>query len=194
MKVVDTKLAGVKIIEPRVFKDHRGFFMESFNQRKFSEFGLNYDFVQDNHSLSEDKHVIRGLHYQLNPMAQTKLVRVITGAIYDVVVDIRRNSSTFGKWVGVTLSADNYQMLLVPQGFAHGFCTLIENTHVQYKVDAYYSAEDDRGIRWNDPDLAIAWPTLNPILSKKDTEQPLLKDAEINFQYKAKEDICHEVL
>jgi len=194
MKVVDTKLAGVKIIEPRVFKDHRGFFMESFNQRKFSEFGLNYDFVQDNHSLSKDKHVIRGLHYQLNPMAQTKLVRVITGAIYDVVVDIRRNSSTFGKWVGVTLSADNYQMLLVPQGFAHGFCTLIENTHVQYKVDAYYSAEDDRGIRWNDPDLAIAWPTLNPILSKKDTEQPFLKDAEINFQYKAKEGICHEVL
>src|SRR5699024_11787462 len=134
-----TKLAGVKIIEPRVFKDHRGFFMESYNRQTFSEFGLAYDFVQDNHSLSEEKHVIRGLHYQLNPMAQTKLVRVITGAIYDVVVDIRHDSSTLGEWVGVTLSADNYQMLLVPKGFAHGFCTLTENTHVQYKEDALYS-------------------------------------------------------
>lgn len=187
MKVIETKLTGVKVIEPRVFKDFRGFFMESFNQQMFSEYGLDYNFVQDNHSLSEEKHVIRGLHYQLNPAAQTKLVRVVTGAIYDVVVDIRRNSCTFGEWVGVTLSAENHQMLLVPKGFAHGFCTLTENTHVQYKVDAYYSAEDDRGIRWNDPDLSIAWPTLDPFLSEKDAKQPLLKDAEINFQYKAKE-------
>src|SRR5690625_4826115 len=144
MKVTDTKLAGVKIIEPRVFKDHRGFFMESYNQQTFSEFGLTYDFVQDNHSLSKEKHVIRGLHYQLNPMAQTKLVRVVTGAIYDVAVDIRRDSSTFGEWVGVTLSADNHQMLLVPQGFAHGFCTFTENTHVQYIVDEYYLSYDDK--------------------------------------------------
>src|SRR5699024_3645800 len=169
------------------------FFMESYNRQTFSEFGLAYDFVQDNHSLSEEKHVIRGLHYQLNPMAQTKLVRVITGAIYDVVVDIRRDSSTFGEWVGVTLSADNYQMLLVPKGFAHGFCTLTENTHVQYKVDALYSAQDDKGIRWNDPDLTISWPTLAPILSEKDAKQPLLKDAEINFQYKAEEVVTNEV-
>lgn len=194
MKVIDTKLAGVKIIEPRVFKDDRGFFMESFNQQKFTELGLKYDFLQDNHSLSEDKHVIRGLHYQQSPMAQTKLVRVITGAIYDVAVDIRRGSPTFGEWVGVTLSADNHRMILVPQGFAHGFCTLSKNTHVQYKVDAYYSAEKDKGILWNDPNLAIAWPTLDPILSEKDTKQPLLKDAEINFQYGVREGVTHEVV
>lgn len=194
MKVIDTKLAEVKIIEPKIYKDNRGFFTESFNQQKFAEYGLDYNFVQDNHSLSEDKHVIRGLHYQLNPKAQAKLVRVITGAIYDVAVDIRRGSTTFGEWVGVTLSAENHQMLLVPQGFAHGFCTLTENTHVQYKVDAYYSAENERGILWNDPDLAIAWSTLDPILSEKDAQQPLLRDAEINFNYKAKECRIYEIL
>jgi dTDP-4-dehydrorhamnose 3,5-epimerase len=194
MKVIDTKLTGLKIIEPKVFKDHRGFFMESFNRKSFEKFGLNVDYIQDNHSLSEDKHVIRGLHYQLNPMAQTKLVRVITGAIYDVAVDIRRGSPTFGQWVGVTLSADNHRMLLVPQGFAHGFCTLTENTHVQYKVDAYYSAADDKGILWNDPSLAIDWPTSDPILSEKDIKQPLLKDAEVNFQYECKEGASDEIL
>src|SRR5699024_8687253 len=133
---------------PKVFKDHRGFFMESFNEQQFREAGLTYEFIQDNHSLSIEKDVIRGLHYQLNPHAQTKLVRVITGAIYDVVVDIRKDSPTYGNWIAVTLSADNHRMLLVPKGFAHGFCTLSPNTHVQYKVDAYYSAENDRGIRW----------------------------------------------
>lgn len=194
MKLIDTKLDGVKIIEPKVFKDNRGFFMESFNLKKFAELGLEFDFIQDNHSLSVDKDVIRGLHYQLNPMAQTKLVRVITGAIYDVAVDIRKDSPTFGKWVGVTLSEDNHRMLVVPKGFAHGFCTLKENTHVQYKVDDYYSAENDKGILWNDPMLAIDWPTSNPILSEKDAKQPLLNDAEINFQYQAKEGVDHGVL
>lgn len=194
MKLIDTKLDGVKIIEPKVFKDNRGFFMESFNFKKFAELGLEFDFIQDNHSLSVDKDVIRGLHYQLNPMAQTKLVRVITGAIYDVAVDIRKDSPTFGKWVGVTLSEDNHRMLVVPKGFAHGFCTLKENTHVQYKVDDYYSAENDKGILWNDPMLAIDWPTSNPILSEKDAKQPLLNDAEINFQYQAKEGVDHGVL
>lgn len=194
MKLIDTKLDGVKIIEPKVFKDNRGFFMESFNFKKFEELGLEFDFIQDNHSLSVDKDVIRGLHYQRNPKAQTKLVRVITGAIYDVAVDIRKDSPTFGQWVGVTLSEDNHRMLVVPKGFAHGFCTLKENTHVQYKVDDYYSAENDKGILWNDPMLAIDWPTSNPILSKKDARQPLLNDAEINFQYQAKEGVDHGVL
>lgn len=194
MKLIDTKLDGVKIIEPKVFKDNRGFFMESFNFKKFAELGLEFDFIQDNHSLSVDKDVIRGLHYQLNPMAQTKLVRVITGAIYDVAVDIRKDSPTFGKWVGVTLSEDNHRMLVVPKGFAHGFCTLKENTHVQYKVDDYYSAENDKGILWNDPALAIEWPTSTPTLSEKDAKQPLLNDAEINFQYQAKEGVDHGVL
>lgn len=188
MRIIDTNLDDVKVIEPEVFKDHRGFFMESFNQKKLAELGVEYDFIQDNHSLSEEKDVIRGLHYQLNPQAQTKLVRVITGAIYDVVVDIRKGSPTFGQWVGVTLSEDNHQMLLVPKGFAHGFCTLSPNTHIHYKVDAYYSAENDRGIRWNDPTFAIDWPTSEPILSEKDANQPLFHDAEINFQYKVKID------
>ncbi|SDQ10015.1 dTDP-4-dehydrorhamnose 3,5-epimerase [Virgibacillus salinus] len=194
MKLIDTKLDGVKIIEPKVFKDNRGFFMESFNFKKFAELGLKFDFIQDNHSLSVDKDVIRGLHYQLNPNAQTKLVRVITGAIYDVAVDIRKGSPTYGQWVGVTLSEDNHRMLVVPKGFAHGFCTLQENTHVQYKVDDYYSAENDKGILWNDPALAIDWPTSNPILSEKDAKQPLLNDAEINFLYQTKEGVDHGVL
>lgn len=186
MKVIDTKLDGVKIIEPKVFKDNRGFFTESYNLKKFQAYDLAYDFVQDNHSLSIDKHVIRGLHYQLNPKAQTKLVRVITGAIYDVVVDIQKDSPTFGEWIGITLSAENYRMLLVPKGFAHGFCTLAENTHVGYKVDEFYSQKHDKGILWNDPTLAIKWPTSEPILSDKDAKQPLLIDAEINFQYQVK--------
>jgi dTDP-4-dehydrorhamnose 3,5-epimerase len=181
MKLIPTKFSDVHIVEPDVFGDNRGFFMESYNNRKFRELGISYDFVQDNHSLSVETGVLRGLHYQLNPKAQTKLVRVIAGAIYDVVVDIRRNSPTFGQWVGVELSAENKRQLLVPRGFAHGFCTLVPNTEVLYKVDEYYSPENDRGILWNDPELAIDWPVAEPILSDKDTKHPLLKDAEINF-------------
>ncbi|OZU89271.1 dTDP-4-dehydrorhamnose 3,5-epimerase [Virgibacillus indicus] len=194
MQLIDTKLEDVKIIEPKVFKDHRGFFMESFNLQKFEELGMKFNFIQDNHSLSIDKNVIRGLHYQKDPKAQTKLIRVITGAIYDVAVDIRKGSPTFGRWVGITLSAENHRMLLVPKGFAHGFCTLTKNTHVQYKVDEYYSAENDKGIRWNDPSLSIDWPASNPILSEKDANQPYLKDAEINFRFQEKVEIGHEVL
>ncbi|MFS0861486.1 dTDP-4-dehydrorhamnose 3,5-epimerase [Fredinandcohnia sp. 179-A 10B2 NHS] len=194
MNIIDSKLDGVKIIEPNVFKDNRGFFMESFNFKRFKELGLEFNFIQDNHSLSVDKDVIRGLHYQLNPKGQTKLVRVITGAIYDVAVDIREGSPTYGQWVGVTLSEENHRMLLVPKGFAHGFCTLTENTHVQYKVDEYYSPEHDKGILWNDPSLGIDWPTENPILSDKDAKQPLLNDAEVNFYYKDKVGTGHEIL
>ena len=194
MKVMDTKLEGVKVMEPKVYKDNRGFFVESFNQQQFAELGLGFDFIQDNHSLSVDKDVIRGLHYQLNPKAQTKLIRVITGAIYDVAVDIRSASPTFGQWVGVMLSEDNHRMLLVPKGFAHGFCTLTGNTHVQYKVDAYYSPEHDKGLRWDDPKLAIDWPTSNPILSEKDAKQPFLNEDEINFQYEDKVAEGYEVL
>ena len=181
MRIIETKLQGVYLIEPDVFEDHRGFFMESYNERKFDELGIDYKFVQDNHSLSVEAGVIRGLHYQLNPKAQTKLVRVIAGAIYDVVVDIRKHSPTFGQWVGVILSAFNKRQLLVPRGFAHGFCTLVPNTEVLYKVDEFYSPEHDRGILWNDPELGIDWPTANPILSEKDKNHPLLRDAEINF-------------
>lgn len=183
MKITTTKLQGALLIDPAVFGDNRGFFMESYNARSFSENGISMAFVQDNHSLSAEAGVLRGLHYQLNPQAQTKIVRVIAGAIYDVIVDIRRGSPTFGQWQGFILSANNKRQLLVPKGFAHGFCTLNPNTEVIYKVDALYSPEHDRGIAWNDSELAIDWPTNNPILSDKDTRHPSLKDAEMNFAY-----------
>ncbi|EHB54613.1 dTDP-4-dehydrorhamnose 3,5-epimerase [Paenibacillus lactis] len=182
MRVTPLKLNGVIVLEPKSFGDHRGFFMESFNERLFKEHGIHFNFIQDNQSLSSEPGVLRGLHYQLNPKAQTKLIRVLTGAIYDVVVDIRRSSPTFGQWVGVILSEYNKRQLLVPKGFAHGFCTLVPNTQVLYKVDEYYSPEHDRGILWNDPALGIDWPTSNPILSDKDQYHPVLKDAEMNFE------------
>lgn len=181
MNKAPTKLKDVFILEPKVHNDNRGFFMESYNERKLRELGIHQNFIQDNHSLSTEAGVLRGLHYQLNPKAQTKLVRVTVGAVYDVVVDIRRGSPTFGQWIGVILSAHNHRQLLVPKGFAHGFCTLVPNTEVQYKVDEYYSPECDRGILWNDPELAIDWPVTNPVLSEKDKGHPFLKDADINF-------------
>ncbi|CAM3694151.1 dTDP-4-dehydrorhamnose 3,5-epimerase [Cohnella lubricantis] len=181
MKVINTRLAGVKLIEPAVFGDNRGFFMESYNAQTFASHGITCEFVQDNHSLSAEAGVLRGLHYQLNPKAQTKLVRVIVGAIYDVVVDIRSGSPTFGQWEGFILSSENKRQLLVPRGFAHGFCTLVPNTEVMYKVDELYSPEHDRGIAWNDPALGIDWPTSKPILSEKDGQHPLLADADYNF-------------
>lgn len=182
MKIIKTKLEDVIIIEPAVFGDHRGYFMESYNKNVFSEQGIEYDFVQDNQSLSVETGVIRGLHYQLAPKAQTKLVRALTGAIYDVAVDIRKGSPTYGQWVGAILSEDNKRHLLVPKGFAHGFCTLVPNTIVAYKVDEYYSPEHDRGILWNDPAIGVDWPTSKAVLSEKDQKHPLLKDAENNFK------------
>lgn len=181
MNKFPTKLEGVYILQPVPHEDNRGFFMESYNSQKLAELGIHHQFVQDNHSLSLDAGVLRGLHYQLNPKAQTKLVRVVAGVIYDVVVDIRKSSLTFGQWVGVILSSTNKRQLLVPRGFAHGFCTLAPNTEVLYKVDEYYSAEQDRGILWSDPALQIDWPVFTPILSDKDRQHPLLADAEINF-------------
>ncbi|MBP1308132.1 dTDP-4-dehydrorhamnose 3,5-epimerase [Paenibacillus sp. 1182] len=181
MKVIPLKLTGASIMEPTVHGDQRGFFMESYNQQVMQNEGINHTFVQDNQSLSADAGVIRGLHYQLNPKAQTKLIRVLTGAIYDVILDIRKSSPTFGQWMSVILSEHNRRQLLVPKGFAHGFCTLVPNTQVLYKVDEYYSPLHDRGIRWNDPALSIDWPTSKAILSEKDKQQPVLTDAEINF-------------
>ncbi|KZS45749.1 dTDP-4-dehydrorhamnose 3,5-epimerase [Paenibacillus glucanolyticus] len=181
MIVTLLSLNGASIIEPTVHGDSRGFFMESYNDSLFKQHGIAYNFIQDNQSLSAEAGVLRGLHYQLNPKAQTKLIRVLTGAIYDVILDIRKSSPTFGQWVGVILSEHNHRQLLVPKGFAHGFCTLVPNTQVLYKVDEYYSPENDRGILWSDPALGIDWPTSNPILSDKDQQHPLLKDAEMNF-------------
>lgn len=155
--------------------------MESYNQKQFDQLGIHINFVQDNHSYSAEAGTLRGLHYQLEPMAQSKLIRVLSGAIYDVFVDIRKDSPTYGQWKGVILSADNKRQLLIPKGFAHGFCTLVPDTHILYKVDQYYSPNHDRGILWNDPALGIDWPVSDPILSDKDRQHPVLADAENNF-------------
>ncbi|WP_047986104.1 dTDP-4-dehydrorhamnose 3,5-epimerase [Ornithinibacillus californiensis] len=181
MKIIHTKLQGVYILEPLVYEDHRGFFMESYNKQSLEKSGLEYNFVQDNHSLSTEASVIRGLHYQLNPKAQSKLVRVGSGVIWDVVVDIRPESNTFAQWFGIILSEKNKRQVIVPKGFAHGFCTLVPDTSVLYKVDEYYDPDLERGILWNDPQLNIDWPVSNPILSEKDSNLPLLKHAENNF-------------
>ena len=185
---VKTSIPGVILVKPRVFGDERGFFMETYKKSDFEKAGIDTDFVQDNHSKSV-KGVLRGLHYQLEPEAQGKLVRCIRGKIFDVAVDIRRGSPTFGKWIGVELSEENKLMLWIPKGFAHGFLTLSEEAEIVYKVSgAEYSPEHDRGIRWNDPDIGIKWPLEGePILSEKDRIAPLLKDAEVNFVYEERE-------
>lgn len=179
MKAVATEIPGVLIIEPQVFGDARGFFLESFNARKFAELtGVNAEFVQDNHSHSQ-KGVLRGLHYQIEN-AQGKLVRVIAGEVFDVAVDVRRSSPHFGKWVGVVLSAENKRMLWIPEGFAHGFLVLSDTADFVYKTTAYYSPQHERSILWNDPQLAIGWPLDSaPSLSGKDAAARLLKDAEV---------------
>lgn len=183
MKVVDTSLPGVLVIEPEVFEDHRGFFYESFNSRAFFQAcGISPSFVQDNHSNSM-MGVLRGLHYQIQK-PQGKLVRVIEGTIFDVAVDIRRNSPTFGNWVGLELSADNKRQLWVPPDFAHGFIVVSEVAQVLYKATGYYAPEHERSIRWDDPYIGINWPKLasSPSLSKKDKEASFLNDADLpNF-------------
>lgn len=167
MKVTPTAIADVLIIEPKVFGDERGFFYESFNQRAFVDAtGVSASFVQDNHSRSA-KGVLRGLHYQVK-QPQGKLVRVLRGTVFDVAVDIRQGSPTFGRWVGVELSADNHSQLWIPPGLAHGFVVLGDSAEVLYKTTSYYSPEHERCIAWDDPDLAILWPSGSPVLSKKD--------------------------
>ncbi|GAA0310715.1 dTDP-4-dehydrorhamnose 3,5-epimerase [Gracilibacillus halotolerans] len=184
MSILETYLEGVFIIEPKVYGDHRGWFMETYNESSFREESLNINFLQDNHSFSAVKGTLRGLHYQKNPKAQTKLVRCTKGAIYDVAVDIRKGSKTYGSWYGIELSAENKKQILIPKGFAHGFLTLTDNVEVQYKVDEFYSPEDDRSILWNDPEIGVDWPTnIEPILSDKDINAPKIKDADINFKY-----------
>lgn len=170
LDVEELRIPGVFLIRPAVHGDHRGFFTESYNRRAFEAQGLAFDFVQDNHSLSAQAGTVRGLHFQLAPKAQTKLIRVLSGAIYDVAVDIRKGSPSFGQWVGAILSEDNKRQLLVPKGFAHGFCTLVADTQVFYKVDEYYSPEHDSGIAWDDPQIGIDWPVAkaHAVLSGKD--------------------------
>jgi dTDP-4-dehydrorhamnose 3,5-epimerase len=188
MKITETSLEGVLVIEPQLFGDHRGWFTETYNRDKFNNAGIKIDFVQDNHSFSGAKGTLRGLHYQLDPKAQTKLVRCTKGSIYDVAVDIRKSSPTYRQWFGIELNAENKKHLLVPKGFAHGFMTLTEDVEVQYKVDELYSPEHDRGIIWNDPSIGIEWPiNIEPILSEKDEKAPKLEEADNNFVWSIKE-------
>lgn len=184
MKVTNTFLDGVKVLEPNLFGDHRGWFMETFNSNSLKDLGITNEFIQDNHSYSAEVNTLRGLHYQLAPKSQTKLVRCTKGSIFDVAVDIRKNSPTYGRWFGIELSAENKKQLLVPKGFAHGFLTLTNDVEVQYKVDELYSPNHDRGIIWNDLSINIEWPTTEqPILSDKDKKAPHLEGAENNFIY-----------
>lgn len=181
MEFIKTKLEGVYIVEPKVFGDHRGLFMESYSQRVFEEAGLHYDFVQDNHSSSTVKGTLRGIHYQRGGKAQAKLVRCVRGAVLDVAVDLRPNSPTYKQWVGVELSEENKRMFLIPRGFGHAFLTLTDEVEFLYKADNYYAPEADGSIRWDDPELNIDWGVEKPILSAKDENAPLLKDAVTDF-------------
>jgi dTDP-4-dehydrorhamnose 3,5-epimerase len=174
LRSVKTRLPGVLIIEPNVFEDNRGFLLETYHHRKYAEAGIGIPFVQDNHSHSR-KGTLRGLHYQLRH-PQDKLVYVVTGEIFDVAVDIRHGSSTFGHWAGVTLSQENKRQIFLPKGFAHGFCVLSETADVIYKCSDFYTPGDDLGIYWADPDIGIEWPVKDPVLSEKDTRNPRLKE------------------
>jgi len=181
MEKVETKLKGVYELHPKVFGDHRGWFMETFSVKVFEEMGLKTAFVQDNHSYSGQKGTLRGLHFQKAPKAQTKLVRCIKGAILDVVVDLRKDSPTYLQWMGVELSQENKKMLFIPKGFAHGFLTLTQDVEIQYKVDAFYAPEADQSIRYDDPTFKVDWGTDQVILSTKDEEAPFFLEAEHSF-------------
>ncbi|MGR3741270.1 dTDP-4-dehydrorhamnose 3,5-epimerase [Companilactobacillus sp. DQM5] len=180
LKVTTTKLQDVKIIEPAVFGDHRGFFTESYSDKDFKDAGIDYEFIQDNHSLSTQAGVLRGLHFQRGKAAQTKLIRVVTGAVLDVIVDLRKGSPTYKQWEGYILSESNHRQLLVPKGFAHGFVTLTDNVNFLYKCDNYYDAQADGGISFKTPELDINWPIdfETAITSEKDAKQPTLTEFE----------------
>ena len=179
MQLIETDIPTVKILAPKKYGDHRGFFSETYSRKALRDVGIDLEFVQDNQSLSAENGTVRGLHYQLAPMAQDKLIRVTRGAILDIAVDIRRGSPTFGKHVSAVISAENWRQILVPVGFAHGFVTLEPGTEVLYKVTNYYSPQEERGIRWNDPKLGIDWgiSEAGAVLSEKDRKYPVLADA-----------------
>ena len=182
MKAIQTSLPGVVILEPDVFGDHRGWFMETWSKKKLEEAGIFADFVQDNQSFTAKKGTLRGLHFQMNPMAQAKLVLVVAGAVLDVAVDIRKNSPTYLKWVSVELSAENKRQFFIPRGFAHGFAALTDNVEFVYKCDNYYSKECDRSIKFDDPAIGVEWGIQDPIVSEKDAGAPLLRDSDCNFK------------
>jgi dTDP-4-dehydrorhamnose 3,5-epimerase len=177
------EIPDIVLIEPKVFCDSRGFFMETYKEDEFCKAGIKVQFFQDNHSKSVPKGVLRGLHYQIHPKAQAKLIKVIKGKVFDVAVDLRKGSPTYGRWVSTELSGENKAMLYIPVGFAHGFCTLEENTEIIYKCSNMYAPEYDRGLIWNDPAIGIKWPCREPVLSLKDAKFTLLKDIDCNFIY-----------
>ena len=183
MNVIETGLVDAYILEPRVFGDNRGWFMESWSEKTMADAGFHYNFVQDNHSFSAQKGTLRGLHFQKGDSAQAKLVRCVKGAIMDVIVDMREGSPTYKKWVKVELSEENKRQLLVPRGFLHGFVTLTENVEFLYKVDNLYDALADRNIIWNDAEIGVDWGIENPILSEKDKNAPTLSESDIDFKY-----------
>jgi len=176
MKFIEQKIKGVIEIKPNPITDSRGFFMRTYDEKIFSDNNVKYNWVQENHSHSERKGIIRGLHFQIEPFTETKLIRCIRGEIFDVAVDLREGSGTFRRWLGINLSEENKKMLLIPRGFAHGFCTLSEISEVVYKVDNYYSPDHEVGLIWNDPDIEIEWPVKDPILSEKDKINITLKE------------------
>ena len=182
MRFIETALEGVYIVEPKVFGDDRGFFMESWSEREFEKAGLHYTFVQDNHSSSAVKGTLRGIHFQRGDKSQAKLVRCVRGAVLDVAVDLRPGSPAYKKWVAVELSEGNKRQILIPRGFGHGFVTLTDDVEFLYKADNPYAPEADGGIRWNDPDIRVDWGIEAPILSEKDKKSPFLKDAVTGFE------------
>lgn len=183
MKVIDTNVLDVKIIEPKVFGDNRGWFMESWSQKAMEEAGLYYNFIQDNHSFSAVKGTLRGLHFQKGDDAQAKLVRCAKGGVLDVAVDMREGSPTYKKWAAVELTADNYRQLLIPRGFLHGFVTLTNDVEFLYKADNYYAPQSDRNILWCEEEIGVDWGIDNPIISDKDAKAPRLGDSDIDFIY-----------
>ncbi|MDD7194671.1 MAG: dTDP-4-dehydrorhamnose 3,5-epimerase [Oscillospiraceae bacterium] len=183
MKLIQTEIDGVFEIEPKVFGDNRGWFYESYSKEEFSRLGIDADFVQDNRSFSEKKGTLRGLHCQTEPKAQAKLVSCTRGAILDVAVDIRRGSPTFMKWISVELTAENKKMLFIPKGCLHGFVALTDNVELSYKVDDFYSPENDRSIRFDDPEIGVEWGVDAPVLSEKDKNAPLLADSDVKFNF-----------
>ncbi len=184
IEIQETEIPAVKIVKPARFTDKRGFFSETYNRRALAEAGIDTEFVQDNHSLSVPQGTVRGLHFQTPPAVQAKLVRVVRGAILDVAVDIRTGSPSYGRHVSCRLSAEAWNQLFIPEGFAHGFCTLEPDTEVIYKVSGYYAPDHDRGLLWNDPALGIDWPVSEPLLSEKDRFHPPLGELPEYFRYK----------
>jgi len=181
MEFNETEIKDLFVILPNVIKDNRGWFLESYKSTIFKQNGIDIKFIQDNHSFSSQKGILRGMHFQNYPHAQTKLIRCTKGSIWDVVIDLRKSSQSYLKWFGIELSEENHKMLLIPQGFAHGFLTLKDNTEVQYKVDNFYNKFSDRSIKYSDPMIGIRWPLMDFKLSDKDRNAPLIIDSDVNF-------------